>query len=393
MKKTTLFTLVGVGAIAIAIGGYQYKKQQAVGVAQAAAVLATTQAAKAAPTVEFSASDLMKITVGEINRSIPLTGSLKPVNQALIKTKIAGELKSFALREGMSVKAGQMIAQIDAVEAQSRATEREAQLRSASAQAEQAKRNLDNNKALLDKNFISQSAFDTTKSSYDVALANRDAIAQQLVQGRKSLNDTRIISPINGVIAERYAQPGEKLGIDSRVVLVMDLSRMEIEAAVPASDIAQVSVGQKITLTVEGVTGEQIGTVVRIAPTTQAGTRSIPIYIALENRNPQIRAGMFAQGGLAIEARKGAMIIPLSALREVAGRNFVYFIESDKIIEREVKVGLRDDRTSASNGSSGIAEITQGLKPNDEIVAVNLGPLAVGAVVKRIAIVKKTGEL
>jgi membrane fusion protein, multidrug efflux system len=390
MKKTTFLILGVTAAIALVFGGYQYKKQQSVAVAQAAT---TAQAAKPPPTIEFSASDLMKIKSGEINRSIPLTGSLKPVNQALIKSKIAGELKSFSLREGMSVKAGQVIAQIDAAEAQSRATEREAQLRSANAQAEQAKRNVENNKALLDKNFISQSAFDSTKSNYDVALANRDAIAQQLVQGRKSLNDTRIVSPIAGVIAERYVQPGEKLGVDSRVVLVMDLSRMEIEAAVPASDIAQVVLGQKIALKVEGVPGEQMGTVVRIAPSTQAGTRSIPIYIALENRNPQIRAGMFAQGGLAVEARKGAIIIPLSALKEVAGRSFVYLIENDKIAEREVKVGLRDDRTSASNGSSGIAEITAGLKLDDEIVAVNLGPLTIGATVQKIANGKKIGDL
>jgi membrane fusion protein, multidrug efflux system len=382
MNKTVLV----VAAVAITgILGWGYKTRTADNAK--ASQTASVASEKKPQSLEFSNSDLWVVAPGEINRSIPLTGSLKAVNQALLKAKIAGELKSFVLREGMSVKAGQVTAEIDATDARSRIAEREAQLRSSVAQVDQAKRVVESNKALLEKNYISQNAFDVTKSNYDVAVAARDAIAQQLVQSKKALTDTLIISPINGVIAERFVQPGEKLAIDARVVSVIDLSKMEIEAPVPSSDITNIIVGQTVSLQVEGVAGEQIGKITRIAPTTQTGTRSIPVYITLENRDPLIRGGMFAQGNLAVEARKNVIVVPLAALRESAGRNFVYVIANGVIMEREIKVGLRDDRASAANGSSGVAEIAQGLKAGDEIVAVNLGPLAVGATV-----VKKTAQ-
>jgi membrane fusion protein, multidrug efflux system len=382
MKKIILavLVLVVVGGLG---WGYKAKMTDQAGAKPVAEIVSE----KKIQNLEFSSSDLWVITPGEINRSIPLTGSLKAVNQALLKAKIAGELKSFVLREGMNVKAGQVIAEIDAIDAKSRIAEREAQLRSATAQVEQAKRVVDSNKALLEKNFISQNAFDVTKSNFDVALAARDAIAQQLIQSKKALTDTQIISPINGVIAERFVQPGEKLAIDARVVSVIDLSKMEIEAPVPSSDITSITIGQSVSLQIEGVSGEQIGKITRIAPTTQAGTRSIPVYITLENRNPLIRGGMFAQGNLSVEAKKNVVVIPIASLREAAGRNFVYVIANKVITEREIKIGLRDDRASAANGSSGVAEITQGLKVGDEIVAVNLGPLASGATV-----IKKAGK-
>jgi membrane fusion protein, multidrug efflux system len=382
MNKTVL-VVAAVAIVGVLGWGYKTKMANSAKAAQPVAV----SVEKKTQSLEFSNSDLWVVVPGEINRSIPLTGSLKAVNQALLKAKIAGELKLFVLREGMSVKAGQVIAEIDAIDARSRIAEREAQLRSSVAQVDQAKRVVDSNKALLEKNFISQNAFDVTRSNYDVAVAARDAIAQQLVQSKKALTDTQIISPINGVIAERFVQPGEKLAIDARVVSVIDLSKMEIEAPVPASDITNITVGQTVSLQVEGVNGDQIGKITRIAPTTQAGTRSIPIYITLENRNPLIRGGMFAQGNLAVEARKNVIVIPLAALREAAGRNFVYVIANGVVAEREIKIGLRDDRASAANGSSGVAEIIQGLKTGDEIVAVNLGPLAVGATA-----VKKTAQ-
>ncbi len=389
MKKT-LISLFALLALVVAgfIGVRQFRPDTRPDMS--ATKPAPTVTTPAAPTtIEFAASDIGRVENGTIRRFIPVTGSLKAVNQALLKAKIAGEVKSLMVREGMPVRAGQIIAEIDSLDASSRAKEREATLRSADAQLDQAKRVLENNRALLAKNFISQSAFDNSQSAHDVAVATREAAAQQLTQSRKALSDTKVISPISGVVYERFVQPGEKLSVDARIVSVIDLSRMEIEAAIPSTDIGKIVVGQPIELSVEGIEQLQTGKVVRIAPSTQAGTRSIPIYIALENRNAQIRSGMFAQGQVSTETRKDVMVVPLASVRETAGRNFVYVVENGKLAEREVKVGLRDEKSTATNGSSGVAEITQGLKLGDVFVQVNLGPLNVGASVGLTAVTKK----
>lgn len=378
--------------IVLAGGSFVFKQRLSANAANAAnaanpaavtgAKSSASNAVSALPTIEFNNNDLMVLATGQIARRIPLTGTLRPANQSLVKSKVAGEIVELVVKEGMSVKAGQVIARIDPVEYQWRVKEKEAQLQAAQAQLSQAQRTMENNKQLLEKNFISQNAFDNGRFSLDGAVGTRDAAVAQLTMARKSLKDSVVLAPLTGLIGERFAQVGEKVSPDNRIVSIIDLSRMEIEAPVPAGEIGAVSIGQQVTLTIEGIDKPQVGKVVRINPGTQAGTRSVPIYLGLDNNDPRIRVGLFAQGQLVVGMRDGIITIPESALRDAAGRNFVYVLDKDKIAERDVELGLRDDSMASANGSSGVIEIKRGLNVGDRIVAVNLGPLRAGSLAK-----------
>ncbi len=332
--------------------------------------------------MELSAQELFKMTPGDLSRRVPITGTLRATNQTLVKSKVAGELTELLVREGSAVKAGQLLAKIDTMDFDLRIKEREAQLRGAEAQLDQAKRTLENNRQLLEKNFISQSAYDTAKSGFDVAVANLDALKAQMAQAKKALNDTRVFAPMNGIVAERFAQPGEKISPDSRILSIVDLSRVELEAAIPSTDIGSVRIGQGISLTIEGIDKTFNGQVVRISPSTQAGTRSVPIYIAIENKDSRVRAGLFVQGALSLDKRSNVLVVPINALREAAGRNFVYILEGERLAERDIKLGARDENGQASNGSEGVIEVISGLKAGEQIVGVNLGTLRPGITVK-----------
>ena len=392
VSRTTRIAAIVV-AVALAAGGAWMLRQRGApsatpGTSATAAPGGTRAVAPSAPTesvIEFSATDLATVQMGDISRTIPLTGTLKPINQTLVRAKVPGELKALPVREGMTVSAGQMLARIEAIEFDARVKEREAVERSAQAQVDQARRTLDNNRALLAKNFISQSAFDTAQSGYDVALANRDAAIAQLAQAQKALTDTLVTAPMAGIIFERFAQVGEKVSPDSKIVSIVDLSRMEIEAPVPSSEVGSVRVGQSIVLRIEGVDREQTGQVMRISPSTSAGTRSVPVYIGLVNRDPRIRAGLFAQGTLAVATRSGVLLAPSAALRESGGRTFVYAIDGERLAQRDVRTGLRDDAARAPGGGIGVIEITAGLKAGDRIVAANLGTLRAGSRVRESA--------
>jgi len=341
--------------------------------------------APASVAIEFASTDLHTVGAGSISRTIPVTGTLTPVDRTTVKTRVAGEIVQLAVREGEQVRSGQLVARLDPADFELRVRERDAQLRSAQAQLAQAQRTLENNRQLLDRQFISQNAFDNARSAVDIAAAARDAAAAQLSQARKALADTRLTAPMSGVVAERFAQAGEKLPADSRVVSIVDLSRMEIEAPVPASDIASVSVGQPVVLSIEGVAGEHVGSVARINPATQAGTRSVPVYIALSfpSDGSRVRAGMFAQGRLALDVRRDVLVVPLSAIRDAGGRQFVYLIDDGRLVERDLRVGLRDESAPVGQGGIGLAEVLDGLKAGDHIVGVNLGALRAGS---RVAI-------
>ena len=381
MKTRTLFIALLIAALAA--GGWWFLGR---GKAPAGQGEAKAEKAAAAPTpdtpMELAASELQTLATASISRTIPITGTLRPAQQALVRAKASGELRELLVREGENVRAGQVLARIDTTDFETRIREREAQLRSTEAQLEQARRTLAHNRQLFDKGFISQSALDTATLNTDAAAGNRDAANAQLVLARKALADTAVVANLSGVVAERFVQPGEKVSPDNRILSIVDLSRIEIEAAVPAAEIGTVRIGQVVSLKVEGIAEPQIGRVLRISPGTSTGTRSVPVWIGVENPKALLRAGLFAQGSLAVETRSNALVVPVAALRDRAGRNFVYAIENDRLIEKTVTAGLRDESGRSDKGSIGIVEITEGLKAGDRIVAVNLGMLRVGAPVR-----------
>ena len=342
-----------------------------------AAPTASATAAPAPAPLEFAPADVVTIAPATLARSIPLTGTLRPVRQTVVKTKVAGELREVPAREGVEVRRGQVVARLDPLEYEVRVRERDAQLKAANSQLDQARRTLENTQRLHEREFVSQNALDQARSAAEVAAGNRDAAAAQLALARKALADTTLTAPIDGVVAERFAQPGEKLPVDGRVMSIIDLSAMEIEAPVPAAEVGAVRIGQPVELRIEGVERRQVGHIVRIAPATQAGTRSVPVWIALDNRDPAVRAGLFAQGALAVESRPGAIAAPLTAVRDAGARTFVYAIVDGRLVEREVRLGLRDD-----TGPVPRVEVLEGLAPGDRIVAANLGALRVGAPVR-----------
>lgn len=373
MKPALLISAALVAVLAA--GGGWMLSQRAAAPAPSPAATAAPAAPQAA--IEFAAGDVITLAPVTIARTVPLTGTLRPVDQTVVKTKVAGELREVLVREGTVVRRGQVVARLDTTEYAVRVREREANQRSAASQVDQAKRTLENTRQLHEKGFVSQSALDQSQSGWEIAVGNHDAASAQLALARKALADTVMSASIDGVVSERFAQAGEKLPIDGRVMALVDLSRMEIDAPVPAAEIGAVRVGQTVALKIEGVAQPQIGRIARIAPSTQAGTRSVPVYIALDNRDPSVRAGLFAQGTLSVETRSGVIAVPQTAIRDAGARTFVYAIVDQRLVEREVVLGLRDE----TSGTARI-EVRSGLAAGERIVAANLGALRAGAPVR-----------
>jgi membrane fusion protein (multidrug efflux system) len=324
-----------------------------------------------APAAEFAPEDLYTVEPRTLDRVLPLTGSLAPLTEATVKAKVAGELVAVTVREGERVGRGQVLATIDRTEVQARVAAREADVAAARAQLLWAEKNRAQQKALLEKSFISQSAFDNTQSNYDVAAAKLSAAEAELVVARKSLGDAVLVAPFAGIVSQRLAQPGERVALDARVVSIVDLSRLQLEAAVPPAAIGQVKIGQPINFRVEGF-GERefAGRIERINPSAGAGSRSISVYAVIDNGDDLLRGGMFAQGALVLSRIEGALAVPVSAVREEIGQTFVYAIDGGRVAKKNVKVGAPD--------AAGQVQILEGLRPGERIVRVNLGSLREG---------------
>ncbi|MEO8839113.1 MAG: efflux RND transporter periplasmic adaptor subunit, partial [Herbaspirillum sp.] len=149
--------------------------------------------------------------------------------------------------------------------------------------------------------------------------------------------------------------------------------------AVPAEDILRIALGQSVQISVEGMSGEQsiVGTVVRINPATQAGSRSILAYIRVDNADQRLRDGMFAEAQLTLAQKKQVLTVPQSALQMVAGQPTVYAVEGAVLKQKIVRVGVRG-RTDAGPA----VEIISGLANGAQIVKTNLGDLPIGSKVR-----------
>lgn len=337
---------------------------------------AQTQAAlqRAQPLVELAAADVVRAETRALQRVLPVSGSLKAVNSAFVKARTAGELQALTLREGDPVRAGQVVARVDPTEGEARLKQAQEQADAAQAQIDIARRQYDNNKALVDQGFISKSALDTSLNNLTAAQATHKAALAAVDVARKSVDDAVLRAPISGVVAQRLAQPGERVAIDGKVIEIVDLSRLELEAALSAADSMDLRVGQQATLTIEGSTRPIGARVARINPSAQAGSRSVLAYLALTDTTG-LRQGLFAQGTVAIGATS-ALAVPLSAVRTDKPAPYVQVVEDQHVVHKAVTLGARGD----ADKEPWVAVDT--LRPGAVVIRGHVGPLREGTAVR-----------
>ncbi len=327
-------------------------------------------------TIEIAATDLGMAEIREVRRELPLTGQMRPVRSAFVRAKVAGEVLELRAREGETVKAGQVLARIDPAEYRARLDERLATLAATRATWENNERTRKNNEELLRKNFISQQAYDNTLANSTVALAQVKAAEANVALAQKSLDDAVVRAPWPGLVAERSAQVGDKAAVDMKLVTLVDLSRMEVEAGVPAGDIPSVSVGQAVAFRVEGFGDRAFnGRIARIAPQAAAGSRSIMVYIDLPNTDGALKGGMFAKGLLTLSRSQSVLAVPITTLREERGETVVYAVIDGRLDRVAVQVGARNEEQAW-------AEVTGPIKAGTPVIRTNLGALAPGVKVR-----------
>ncbi len=338
-----------------------------------------TQTAQPTTTVvELAATDVTKATTQSLSLGLPISGALKAVNSAMIKAKVAGELQGLTVREGDPVKARQIIARVDATEYQARVQQAQEQADAAKAQIDIAQRQFDNNRALVNQGFISSTALDASASTLAGAQATHKAALRGVDVARKSLDDTVLRSPINGWVAQRLAQPGERVAIEARVIEVVDLSRLELEITLSAAESISVKVGQSATLQVDGATQTVTARVARISPSTQAGSRSVLAYLSLDTKTASsagLRQGLFAQGTLGTGQLSG-LSVPLSAVRTDKPAPYVQIVEKDQVVHREVTLGARGQANAEP------MVIVKGLEEDSVVIRSEVGPLRAGTAVR-----------
>ena len=371
MKRWIKWVVIALLVLAI---GFAVVRALGARKAQQAVAAEAATAAKTQTVVELAASDVLVARSRDLAQGLPISGALRAANSAVVKARVAGELQGLTVREGDTVKAGQQLARVDSAEYVARVNQAQRQADAAKSQIDIAQRSYDNNKALVDQGFISKTAMDTSWATLESAQANHKAALAGVDVTRKALDDTVLRAPISGVVSQRLTQPGERVGIDAKVLEIVDLSRLELEATLSASDSLLVRVGQSASLQVEGSATPVAARVVRINPSAQAGSRSVLAYLALDN-SAGLRQGLFAQGTLGT-ARATGLAVAESAVRSDKPVPYVQVIEGGKVAHKPVTLGARGE----SDGLPMVA--LTGVADGAQVLAGSVGPLRQGTVVK-----------
>ena len=338
MKSWIKYALVVVIVALLAAGGMRVLSSRK---DKAAALQAQQISQKAEVVMSLTPADLVPVKTRLLTQTLAIAGPLKAVNAAFVKARVAGELQGLTVREGDLVKEGQVIARVESTEFQSRVRQAQQQAESAKAQVDIAKRSFENNRSLVDQGFISKTALESSLASLAAAEANFQAAQAGAEVAVKSLQDTVLRAPIAGLIAQRLAQTGERVAIDARIVEIVDLSRLELEASLSAADSLLVTVGQSAQLTIEGAAKPIAAKVVRVNPSAVAGSRAVLAYLSLASTTG-LRQGLFAQGALEL-GKVQTLTVPMSAVRTDKPQPYVQIVVNGRIVHQNVVLGVRGE--------------------------------------------------
>ncbi len=344
--------------------------------------LAASDAAQTQGQIEFSQNDVFTAEVREITQGLAVSGTVKALNYAVIKARVAGEVKEIKVREGDSVSAGQVLARIDPLEYQRRFEQAQEQASAAKSQMEIAQRQWDTNKALVDQGFISKTALDNSLASFQGAVASHKAAIAGADVARKSLDDSVLRAPFSGVIAVRAAQLGERVGIDAKVLELVDLRQLEVEAPLSPSDSLDIKMGQTARLQIEDRADLVTAHVTRMSPSAQAGSRSVLVYLTLD-KPAGLRHGLFAKGTLGL-VNSQVLAVPLTSVRTDHPSPYVQVVEkvgeAMQVRHQTVEMGIRGNDASGKDPQDWVA--VKGLAIGSVVLKGQVGAMREGMVVR-----------
>jgi HlyD family secretion protein len=314
------------------------------------------------------------VTRGTISKTISATGTLNPVSLINVGANVSGTLTEVLVDYNDSIKAGQLLAQIDPLPYQAQVDQSEAALLGAQALLASAEIRQRRDQQLYGKGFLSAAALDESRYGLDGARAKVREAEATLRRDRANLGYTKIRSPVSGVVLSRQVSVGQTVASTFQTpvlfVVAQDLRKMLIEAAVSEADIGQVKDGQLAEFNVDAFPSKSYqGRVrqVRNNFTTLQNVVTYTVVIDTTNEDGLLRPGMTANVRIQVEKRDGVLRVPNAAFRYEPskglatsrlamstgkGQRLLYRVADGKPAPILVTIGLTDGKMTEAMQSS-----------------------------------------
>jgi len=290
------------------------------------------------------------------------SGYVVPRTRATVSSKITGKVMEVFIEEGMYVKKGQILAQLDDSSAV-------AELNYSISQLDEARRVFERTKELTQDQLASQAALDAAEATLK-GLEALTEVRQQLVR------DMKIIAPFSGVVVYKAAQPGEMISPVSAgggftktgICTIVDMDSLEIEVDVNESFINRVKAGQPVVANLNAYPKWDIpAEVIAIVPTADRNKATVRVRIGLLEKDERVLPDMGTRVSFLEkiekkenEVKKEGVMVPLASVGNEDGVSYILLVANQRIKVVEVKVA----ETTAN-----YARITSGISSGDKVIA------------------------
>jgi RND family efflux transporter MFP subunit len=320
-----------------------------------------------------------------VAQQLVVVGNLIGDATVAVVPRVGGRMQEIYVRLGDAVRRGQRIAKIEDFELQEQLKQQEAALevskatiRQREADLQLAETNAERSRNLFARQLLPKQTLDDTEARYQAAVAQLDLARAQnnqsmarLEELRIQVENTTIVSPVNGFIARRAADAGAFVSQNAPIVDVVDIGRVRLVANIVEKDLTQIQAGDDTRVEVDAYPGEMfVGRIARVSPVLDPSTRTAPVEIEIPNPGFRLKPGMYARVTVTTDQRKDALVVPTNAVVDLGGRRGVFVAsETDTVQFRPVTVGIEENER---------IEILQGIDEGERVVTTGAAALRDG---------------
>ncbi|MCY4658432.1 MAG: efflux RND transporter periplasmic adaptor subunit [Acidobacteria bacterium] len=323
-----------------------------------------------------------------VEERLALVGNLVGAATVEVAPKVDGRLREIPVRLGDAVTRGQVVGRVEDDELQQQLSQREAAYEVARATVRQREADLalalttrDRSQSLFARELVARQELDDAEARHqaaqaqlDLARAQFDEAGARLAELRINLENTSLLSPVDGFIGRRYLDVGAYVTSSTAVVSVVDISLVRLVANIVERDLRAVGEGVTAHIEVDAFPDESFtGRVARVAPVLDPATRTAEIEIEIPNPDFRLKPGMYARVGLAVGSKERALVVPREAVVVRTSARGVFVVdgsgEGPSARFEALVTGLEDDR---------YVEVVDGVAEGDRVVTTGAAGLQHG---------------
>lgn len=305
--------------------------------------------------------EIMEIRPRDLPLVVESVGRLAADREVTLAAEVGGVVKEYLVDVGDRVEAEQLLVRIDPRDYVLALKEAQANLDAGRAGLDAASKTYERSKALLPRKVISTDAFDKNEAAYKTARANMAQIEAMVDIAMERVRKTRITAPFSGLVAERFIEKGQTVGIGTPVTTLVDLDAVRVEIHMAECDYVCVDPEDPVIVTVEAFPDRSFnGRIDRIGIKGDVQTNTFDVEILLENPELILKAGLSARVRITTDVIQDTILIPQSSVLFREHRREVFVAGPDHKAEtKTIKLG----RTQGS-----LVQVLEGLAPGDRLV-------------------------